>query len=153
MSRARVTVPLVLAALALVAVPTVASARMSILYDEQAAVRTLTDPNGPGAPIDAARGAFRQDPGAGGIFDPQGRDSAHRIAKLSASELEDLSPEAMADRIQDEIDDPEYPNSSGLVAIDEIGNRWNDGRVKITYRLVNVRGRLCLLYTSDAADE
>ena len=39
----------------------------------------------------------------------------------------------MADRIQDEIDDPEYPNSSGLVAIDEIGNLWNDGRVRITY--------------------
>ena len=140
MRRARTAVPLVLAAIALCAVPTVASGRMSILYDEQEAVRTLTKPSGPGAPIDAARGAFRQDPGAGGIFDPQGRDSAHRIAKLSASELEELAPEAMADRIQDEIDDPEHPNSSGLVAIDEIGNRWNDGRARITYRWVTVRG-------------
>ena len=41
----------------------------------------------------------------------------------------------MADRIEDEIDDPEIPNTSGLVAIDEIGNRWNDGKVRITYSL------------------
>ena len=140
MRRARTAVPLVLAAIALCAVPALASGRMSILYDEQEAVRALTDPSGPGAPIDAARGAFRQDPGVGGIFDPQGHDAAHRIGKLSASELEDLAPEAMADRIQDEIDDPEHPNRSGLVAIDEIGNRWNDGRVRITYRWVSVRG-------------
>ncbi len=114
---------------------------MSILYDEQDAVRALTDPAGPGAPITAERGAFRQDPGPGGIFDPQGRDAQFRIAKVSAAEIEDLSPEAMADRIQDEIDDPETPNTSGLVAIDEIGNRFNDGRVRITHSMKTVRGK------------
>ena len=114
---------------------------MSIFYDEQDAVRVLTDPSGPGDPIDASRGALRQDPGAGGIFDPAGNDAAHRIAKLAAGEIEGLSPEAMADRIQDEIDDPEIPNTSGLVAIDEIGNRWNDGKVRITYSFVRVRGK------------
>jgi len=114
---------------------------MSIFYDEQDAVRVLTDPSGPGEPIDASRGAMRQDPGAGGIFDPAGNDDAHRIAKLSAGEIEGLSAEAMADRIQDEIDDPEIRNSSGLVAIDEIGNRWNDGKVRITYAFVKVRGK------------
>ena len=97
--RARLAVPLVLTALAAAASPAAASARMSILYDDQAAVRTLTDPSGPGAAVTAERGAFRQDPGPGGIFDPQGRDGAYRIAKLSASEIIGLSPEAMADRI------------------------------------------------------
>ncbi len=138
----RGAVLLVLLALAVAgAVPGAASARMSIFYDEQDAVRVLTDPSGPGDPIDAARGAVRQDPGAGGIFDPAGNDAAHRIAKLAAGEIEGLSPEAMADRIQDEIDDPEIPNRSGLVAIDEIGNRWNDGKVRITYSFVKVRGK------------
>lgn len=139
--RARLAVPLVLTALAAAASSAAASARMSILYDDQAAVRTLTDPSGPGAPVTAERGAFRQDPGPGGIFDPQGRDGAYRIAKLSASEIIGLSPEAMADRIADEIDDPETPNSSGLVAIDEIGNRFNDGRVTITHSVKTVRGK------------
>ena len=141
MSRPRIAVPLALAAVVLSALPGLASARMSLLYDEQPAVRALTDPAGPGAPIGADRGAFRQDPGAGGIFDPAGRDAAYRVAKLAAGELEGLSPEAMADRIQDEIDDPEIANTSGLVAIDEIGNRWNDGKAKITYKLVTVRGK------------
>jgi len=138
---ARLAVPLALAALAAAASPAAAQGRMSILYDEQAAVRALTDPAGAGAPITAERGAFRQDPGPGGIFDPQGRDAAYRIAKLSASEIEGLSPEAMADRIQDEIDDPENPNTSGLVTIDEIGNRFNDGRVRITHSVKTVRGK------------
>lgn len=133
-------VPLLLALAVIAGAPAGAAARMSILYDEQEPVRVLTDPSGPGAPIDAARGAFRQDPGAGGIFDPQGRDAAHRIAKLPAHEIDGLAPEAMADRIQDEIDDPEHPNTSGLVAIDEIGNRFNDGSVRITYSFRTVRG-------------
>ena len=138
----RRAVPLVLLALAVAAVlPGAASARMSIFYDEQDAVRVLTDPSGAGDPIDASRGALRQDPGAGGVFDPAGNDAAHRIAKLAAGEIEGLSPEAMADRIEDEIDDPEIPNTSGLVAIDEIGNRWNDGKVRITYSFVRVRGK------------
>jgi hypothetical protein len=137
---ARLAVPLAFAAIAALAAPAAAGARMSILYDEQDAVRALTDPSGPGAPITAERGAFRQDPGAGGIFDPRGRDDAYRLGKLAGAEIEGLSPEAMADRIQDEIDDPEHPNSSGLVAIDEIGNRFNDGRVRITRTTKTVRG-------------
>lgn len=139
--RARLLVPLAITVLAAALLPSAAMARMSILYDEQDAVRTLTDPTGPGAPIDASRGAFRQDPGPGGIFDPQGRDEAYRLAKLSASEIEGLSPEAMADRIQHEIDHPEHANTSGLVAIDEIGNRFNDGRVRITSSTKTVRGK------------
>ena len=146
MRRPRPALPLVLAGLATVALaisPAIAAAdaRMSILYDEQDPVRVLTDRSGPGAPLTAERGVFRQDPGVGGIFDPQGRDSAYRVGKVSASEIQGLSPEAMADFIQDEIDDPEHPNTSGLVAIDEIGNSFNDGRAKITYSYVKVRGK------------
>lgn len=97
--------------LAVLAAP--AAARMSILYDEATAVRTLTDPAGPGTPIDAARGAMRQDPGVGGIFDPAGRDASHRIAKLDAGSLEKLAPEAMAERIRHEIDHPRDPERLG----------------------------------------
>ncbi len=140
MRRPRRLVPLAIAVAALGALPTAAAARMSIFYDEKDPVRVLTDPSGPGAPIDAERGAFRQDPGSGGIFDPAGRDDSFRIAKISASEISGLAPEALADRIQDEIDDPEIGNSSGLVAIDEIGNTFNDGRARISYSWKSVRG-------------
>jgi hypothetical protein len=123
-------------------VPSLAAAqRMSILYDDQEAVAALTGPSGPGPAIGIDRGAFRQDPGVGGLFDPRGRDAAYRIGKVSASELTGLSPEAIADRLADEIDAPEHDNASGLVAIDEIGNAFNDGRVRIRYRYEKVRGR------------
>lgn len=134
-------VPLALVVTALAALPAAAADRMSLLYDEQEAVRALTDPAGPGAPITAERGAFRQDPGRGGIFDPAGRDAAHRVAKVAAGEIAGLTPEQIAARLQRESDDPETPNTSGLVAIDEIGNAFNDGRVRITYAWRSVRGK------------
>lgn len=138
----RFLAPLAIVAAAVVALPGLAVAqRMSIIYDDRDAVATLTDPSGPGPAIGIDRGAFRQDPGVGGLLDPRGRDAAYRIGKVSASELADLSPEAIADRLADEIDDPEYGNTSGLVAIDEIGNTFNDGRVRITYSYKKVRGR------------
>ena len=137
----RFLVPLALAVAALVAVPSLAMAeRMSILYDDQAAVRVLTDPSGPGPAIGINRGAFRQDPGVGGLFDPAGRDGGYRIGKVSGSLLAHLSPQGIADRLQGEIDDPGYGNTSGLVAVDEIGNAYNDGRVKIKYSYRWVRG-------------
>jgi hypothetical protein len=123
--------PLVLAALALAAAAPAAgtaAGRMSILYDEAASVRALTGPSGPGAPIGADRGAYRQDPGPGGIFDPRGRDDHHRVAKLSAAELAPMGAEQMAARMRREIDRPMHPNRSGLVGIDEIGNPFNDRR-------------------------
>lgn len=135
---ARLTIAL--AALGLTA-SAAAAAPMSIVYDERDAVRVITDPAGPGAPVDGSRGLLRQDPGPGGIFDPLGRDPLFRVAKLSTHEIADLAPEAMADRIQDEIDTPEHGAASGLVAIDELGNRFNDGRVRITYSTVVVRGK------------
>jgi hypothetical protein len=127
-SRRLATLALAALAAAAAAAPGAAAPRMSILYDERTAVRALTRPSGPGAPIGAERGAYRQDPGPGGIFDPRGRDGAYRIAKVPAAELAALSAEAMAQRIRREVDRPQNPNRSGLVAVDEIGNPFNDRR-------------------------
>jgi hypothetical protein len=136
--------PLCLSALAvtvLAALPGLATAaRVSLVYDEQEAVRALTTPAGPGMPLSAERGLMRQDPGPGGILDPQGRDAQFRVAKVSGKSLLPLSAEGMAGVIREQIDHPKLPNSSGLVSIDEIGNAFNDGRVRITYAWHTVRG-------------
>ena len=130
-----------LAVTALAALPGPASAApMSLVYDQQEAVRALTSPSGPGTPLSGDRGLLRQDPGPGGIFDPQGRDGQFRVGKISASVLLPLSAEGMANRIRAEIDHPKEPNSSGLVSVDEIGNAFNDGRTRITYAWHSVRG-------------
>jgi hypothetical protein len=114
---------------------------MSLIYDEQETVRQLTSPAGPGMPLSAERGLFRQDPGPGGILDPQGRDAQFRVAKVAAGDLAALSAQDMADRLAREIDHPKEPNTSGLVAIDEIGNTFNDGRARITHKWWTVRGK------------
>lgn len=114
---------------------------MSILYAETPEVEALTAPHGPGAPLSGARGVYRQDPGPGGMFDPHGRNDDYRIGKVNATALAPLSAEEMADLIRAESDTPRIPNNTGLVAIDEIGNSFNDGRVRLEYKVVNVRGK------------
>jgi hypothetical protein len=150
-SRTRLAVPMLLAVAVTAGAPALAAAapRMSIVYDEQPAVRTLTDPAGPGAALGGPRGVFRQDPGIGGMFDPAGNDDAYRVAKIDADALLPLSPEAMAAAIRHEIDDPETHNTSGLVAIDEIGNAFNDGKVRITYKTVRVRGKRIRIWSGN----
>lgn len=118
----------------------VPTGRMSILYAAQDEVRAIAGP-GLGPAITGDRGALRQDPGIGGMLDAQGRDDRFRMGKVSDHDLESLDAEGMADRIQRESDDPRVPNSTGLVAIDEVGNSFNDGRVRTTYRWVTVRGK------------
>lgn len=117
------------------------SGPMSILYTEQDDVAQLTDAAGPGPALIGDRGVFRQDPGYGGMLDPHGRDADFRIGKLSDHDLEDLTPEEMAELIIDRSDNPEVPNTTGIVAIDEVGNSFNDGRVKMGYKWVTVRGK------------
>jgi hypothetical protein len=114
---------------------------MSILYAEASEVQALTSPDGPGPPLSGARGVYRQDPGPGGLFDPDGRNDEYRIGKINAAALTSLSAEEMADLIRAESDSPRIPNTTGLVAIDEIGNLFNDGRVRTKYKVVNVRGK------------
>ena len=113
---------------------------MSIIYDTQEAVWDLVFPS-TGRGLTAARGAFRQDPGPGGLFSENGKDSDHRVGKVSASELVGLTAEQMADRLRQEIDEARFGATSHLVAVDEIGNAFNDGRVKIRYRKLSVRGK------------
>jgi hypothetical protein len=115
---------------------------MLILYDTQESVWDMVYPRASAGPgLTAARGAFRQDPGPGGLFSEDGNDSDHRIGKVSAEELVGLSAQAMADRLKAEIDAAEHGATSHLVAIDEIGNKFNDGRVRIKYRNLSVRGK------------
>ena len=115
---------------------------MTILYDTQQAVWDLVYPSASSGPgITAARGAFRQDPGPGGLFSEDGRDSDHRIGKVTAEDLLGLSAQAMADRLKREIDEARHGATSHLVAIDEIGNKFNDGRVTVRYRNLSVRGK------------
>jgi hypothetical protein len=117
-----------------------ASARMSILYEDAAAVREIVHPAaGPG--LTPARGAFRQDPGVGGLGIGDGNDALYRIGKVSAAEILGLPADAIAARLKQEIDTPKHGAQSHLVAIDEIGNTFNDGRARITYRTVTFRGK------------
>lgn len=131
---------MILAALVGLGAAPAADGRMSIVYDEAAAVRALTDRAGPGAPLGADRGLYRQDPGPGGIFDAHGRDARHRVGKVSAAELAAMTAEGMAARLAREIERPAHGAASGLVAIDEVGNRFNDGRVRARYVWRTVRG-------------
>jgi hypothetical protein len=114
---------------------------MSILYADSSEVEALTARHGPGPALSGARGVYRQDPGPGGMFDPTGRNDDYRIGKVNAVALAPLSAEEMADLIKTESDTPRVPNKTGLVAIDEIGNSFNDGRVRVEYKTVKVRGK------------
>jgi hypothetical protein len=114
---------------------------MSVLYTANDETRVLTAPGGPGPALGGDRGVFRQDPGPGGVFDPHGRNGDFRIGKVNARDLVGLSAEEMAALIRRESDDPVVPNNTGLVAVDEIGNAFNDGRIRIEYRWVTVRGK------------
>jgi hypothetical protein len=122
--------------------PGTGGAPMLILYDTQESIWDMVYPNASAGPgLTAARGAFRQDPGPGGLFSEDGNDSDHRIGKVSSDELLGLSAQAMADRLKAEIDEAKHGATSHLVAIDEIGNKFNDGRIQIKYRNLSVRGK------------
>ena len=97
-------------------------------------------------PRDAARrpsaGCCARTPARAGSSTPSGAMAQFRIAKVSGSVARcRCRPRAWPTVIQDEIDDPKEPNTSGLVAIDEIGNALNDGRVRISYASKRVRGK------------
>lgn len=119
-------------------VPGIDGAPMTILYDTQDAVRAVTQ--GP-AGLGPERGAFRQDPGPGGLLLGDGRDAERRVGKVGAGELVGLTAEGMAARLRQEIDTPRFGSTSHLVAIDEIGNRFNDGRATVRYETQVVRGK------------
>ncbi|HMM48528.1 MAG TPA: hypothetical protein PKE32_02790 [Miltoncostaeaceae bacterium] len=114
---------------------------MSILYAESHEVSSLTSPGGVGMALSGARGVFRQDPGPGGIFDPNGRNDDFRLSKVSSRDFAALSAEGIAAFLMRESDSPRIPNNTGLVTVDEIGNSFNDGRIRVKYKVVDVRGK------------
>lgn len=128
---------LALGCAALVAVPALASARMTIIYDEQGpAARAFAGV----ASVGAADTAFRQEPGRGGAF--RESDGEFRIAKVNDEELRGRSAEQMAAVLKREIDAPdETEASSHLVAIDEVGNYFRDAKAKREFKTVVVRGK------------
>lgn len=125
------------AAAALMAVPALASARMTIVYDDIGPASTLfTSPGGLGE----ADGAFRQEEGSGGVFRPDG--ASFRIAKVNRRELEGLSAEQIAEVLRREIDAPDEAEAgSHLVAVDEIGNHYRDDPARTEFKTVLVRGK------------
>lgn len=119
------------------AITSSASARSSIVYDNQDAAEAIfTGPN----PLTPARGGLRQDPGPGGVFQPN--DGPHRLTKVNGKELATMSTSQMVSTLRSAIDAEVYAGgSSGLVGVDEIGNFFRDPKFRTTYKLVNVRGK------------
>jgi hypothetical protein len=106
--------------------------RMSILYDLGPPAQVIVQ-GAPGLPgLDARRGAYRQEPSDDHLF--AGRsDASHRVGKVRGSVLAQLSPAAIASALRRQIDGGcvidgrNYGCTSHLVAVDEIGNAFNDG--------------------------
>ncbi|MFN8110173.1 MAG: hypothetical protein U0Y82_10095 [Thermoleophilia bacterium] len=125
--RALATAALATAALAPAA--SAATSPMTIVYDKLDAVQQLVSPGGGAKGLSPARGAWRQDPGTGGMLDPA-QDAEHgapsRIAKVSGRELKDMSTDAIVALLRREIRLGNAGASSHLVAIDEIGRPFGD---------------------------
>jgi len=115
---------------------TEASAKMTIVYsDEPSAMQILA---GAGA-LGPEDGAFRQAPGGGKLFREGADDFV--IAKVDGHTLAKKSAAQMVAELTREIDAPTTPGAgtSGLVAIDEIGNKFRDGKPRKCFKTVKVR--------------
>jgi hypothetical protein len=120
------------AALAL-AIPASASAAMSVLYDLDGPVRQIVDPTDGSRGLDGARGAFRQEGSSSHLFGGPA-DAAYRLGKVGGAALARMSPQGMAATLRANIDGcriagRDYGCESHLVAVDEIGARYDDGPV------------------------
>lgn len=125
------------AAIVAVASPERADARLSIVYDDEAAASRIF--TGPGA-LTPERGGLRQDPGRGGVF--RDNDSQWRLNKLDGKVLATMSAQQMADTLRAAIDTPSNGAvPSGYVGVDEVGNHFRDPKVKVRYKYVTVRGK------------
>lgn len=116
--------------------------RLSFLYGPDSSVQPLIRPADGQTPLSIEDGARRQEPSGGHLF-MGAADRRARVAKVSAREIRDLSAPRIARRLRAAIDDGcgRFDCASGLVAIDELGARFSDGRVRIRYKTVVVRGR------------
>jgi len=121
------------AAAVAIAAPSQADGRVSVVYDEYAAARAIF--TGPGA-LTPARGGLRQHPGPGGVFAGEA-DRQFSLGKVEDTALLGLTADEMAAAIRAEID----ASPSGVVGLDEIGNKWRDPRAKKRFKWVSVRGK------------
>ncbi len=126
MPRMRFTITVAIAAAAAVAATATAQERLTLVYDEQQYVERLVNPaSGPG--LTPARGALRQDPGAGGML-TGGDENPFKVAKVSGRALAGMSAAQMAAALKTQIVQGEYGATSHLVTIDEIGKTFGDER-------------------------
>jgi hypothetical protein len=131
-ARRRTAVASTLAALGALAAPAAGNAAMSIVYDVDAAVSAIVRPADGSPGVGPARGAFRQEGSSGHLFGGAA-DASHRIGKVSGTALARMTTSEMARALRTQIDwgcvidGRDYGCTSGMVAVDEVGNAFNDG--------------------------
>ena len=104
--------------------PRTSSAPLTFVYDDQAVVQELAFPAN-GAGLTPARGAFRQDPGAGGMLVP-GDNGPYKVAKVSGRALASMTPATIAATLKRQITQGDAGATSHMVSIDEIGKPFGD---------------------------
>lgn len=112
-----------------------AHARMVIVYDEErAAAEVLAGPGG----ITPQMGAFRQDPGRGGVF-REGYEH-HRLAKVGGHELAAMSTAEMVVTLRAAVDGGPgvLGGESHIAMVDEIGTLYRDPIEKPCYKGVKL---------------
>ncbi|MDX6647329.1 MAG: hypothetical protein QOK40_3056 [Miltoncostaeaceae bacterium] len=130
--RLRLATASTLAALAALAVPAASHGAMSIVYDVDAAAFAIVSPADGSPGLGPDRGAFRQEGSSGHLFGGAA-DAPNRIGKVSGAALATMTVSQIAAALRSQIDagcvidGRDYGCTSGLVAVDEIGNAFNDG--------------------------
>src|SRR5438445_8227254 len=119
-------------AIALGALAAPAAAATSIIYDLDPTASQIVRPADGSPGLGPARGALRQEGSSGHLFEGAA-DAPYRIGKVSGTALATMTVSQMAAALRHQIDDGcvidgrDYGCTSGLVAVDEIGNAFNDG--------------------------
>jgi hypothetical protein len=86
----------------------------AVLYDMDAAVREIVDPQDGGMGLGVARGALRQEPSTSGLFSDS--DESAMIGKVTEEDLRGLEAGELADVLREAIDDA----PAHIVAFDEL---------------------------------
>ncbi len=132
MPRLRLTIATAAVASAAIATAATAQQPLTLVYDEQQHVQQLVNPaSGPG--LSPARGALRQDPGAGGML-TGGDENPFKVAKVSGRALAGMSAPQIAAALKAQIVQGEYGATSHLVTVDEIGKTFGDEKPRLIVR-------------------
>jgi hypothetical protein len=130
--RLRLAAAATLAALAALAAPAASHGAMSVVYDVDAAASEIVDPSDGSPGVGPERGAYRQEGSSGHLF-RGAADAPNRIGKVSGHAIATMTVAEIVAALREQIDGGcvidgrDYGCTSGLVAVDEIGNRFNDG--------------------------